>query len=348
MAAEPLQTVMFSGVRHARNYARIVQSRSDYSLVGVYESSDAPSWAVDDALSLARDFDMPLLDELPGSGFAIVCSEPTRHAACALEALRGGLHVLVDKPVATTLEDASAVSAAAADNQLVCTTVNRTLLAGTRRARSLVDAGHIGFARSVDVEFLSHGAHFATAVERPELVVDPDLSGGGEIMNFMGYCVDAIRTVTGCDPVEVFGLSTTAFSEAHRSTGVEDIGAISMLFTNGLVATITVGRVPAAPSAGAGASSIRIVGSHGHLVIDDARPAVMLDVADGGRREIRPGSNAESEALSGILDDIRDAVHEGRPLRYTIDDAVISVAAIEATYESIRTGRPARVATAAR
>jgi myo-inositol 2-dehydrogenase/D-chiro-inositol 1-dehydrogenase len=343
MQDDPIPTVLFSGVRHARNYARLVESHSDFALVGVYESPDAPEWALDAARRLAIEFDVPRVDASAGEGLAIVCSEPTRHAACALKALASGRHVLIDKPAATSVDDARAIRAAAERRRLVCTSVNRTLLSSIQRARSIVDAGHIGFPRSIDVEFLADGAQFATAVERPELVVDATLSGGGELMNFMGYCVDTIRVVTGCDPIETFGLSASAFSAVHRAAGAEDIGAVSMLFTNGLVATITVGRVPAAPSAGAGASSIRVVGSHGHLLIDDSKPAVTVNRASGARDEIRSGPDAETEAFSGILDDLRDATLHERPLRYSIDDAVIAIAAIEATYESIRTGRPVAI-----
>lgn len=345
MSNEALRVVILSGVRHAQNYARVVAAHPDVELIAVHESADAPDWAHADARAVADHNGVPVVDSIPGdTDLVIVCSEPTRHAQCALAAIRAGHHVLIDKPAATTLADALALRAASRERSVVCTSVNRTLLASTRRARAMIDAGQIGFARSVDVEFLSDGAQFATAVERPELVVDAALSGGGEIMNFMGYCVDSVRVLTGCEPVEVFGFAATAFSELHRAAGAEDVAVVSALFTHGVVATITVGRVPAAPSSGPGASSIRVVGSHGHLLVDDSKPAVSLHRSNREYDEIPAGPGGESEAVSELLDDVVAAIRHGRPLRYTIDDAAISIAAIEATYASIETGRAASVA----
>lgn len=344
MSGTPLRAVIFSGVRHAQNYAAVIATHPDVELIAIHESSDAPHWAHADARAVAEQSGVPVVDSIPDDAdLVIVCSEPTRHAACALAAMQAGHHVLVDKPAATTLADALTLRQASRERQLVCTVVNRTLLSSTRRAKATIDAGHIGFARSVDVEFLSDGAQFATAVERPELVIDASLSGGGEIMNFMGYCIDSVRVLTGCEPLEMFGYASTAFSELHREAGAEDVAVVSASFTHGVVATITVGRIPAAPSAGPGASTVRIVGSHGHLFVDDSKPAVSVHRANSEYGEIHAGPSSEFEAVTEMLNDVVGAIRHGGPLRYTIDDAAIAIAAIEATYASIETGRPTPV-----
>ena len=344
MSDAPLRTVIFSGVRHALNYADVIAAHPGVELIAVHESDDAPDWAHADARAVADRSGVPVVESIPDDAdLVIVCSEPTRHAACALAAMRAGHHVLIDKPAATTLADALTLRETSQERQLVCTVVNRTLLSSTRRAKATIDAGHIGFARSVDVEFLSDGAQFATAVERPELVVDASLSGGGEIMNFMGYCIDSVRALTGCEPLEMFGFSATAFSELHREAGAEDLAIVSARFTNGVVATITVGRIPAAPSAGPGASTVRVVGSHGHLFVDDSKPAGSVHRANREYDEIHAGPSGEHEAVTEMLNDVTAAIRHGRPLRYTIDDAAIAIAAIEATYASLETGRPTPV-----
>ena len=109
----------------------------------------------------------------------------------------------MDKPVAVTITEASELRAATERSTGVLTVVNLLAGRGVRRARSWVDAGRIGFPRHVDVEFLSNGAMFDQNVERSDLVADPALSGGGELLNFLVYPVDAIRHLTGCEVVEV-------------------------------------------------------------------------------------------------------------------------------------------------
>lgn len=343
MSRSPIRTAIYSGVRHADNYARVVAAHREFDLVGVYESPDAPDWAQRDARVTATANAIDRLDNIGDDvDLVVVCTEPTRHAQAASEVLVAGHHVLVDKPVATTGDDARRLLSAASGTDRVVAVINRTLLPSIQRARTVVELGEIGFPRSIDVEFLAAGSQFATAVERPELVVDASLSGGGEIMNFLGYCVDTVRAVTGCEPVESFAWSAAAFSTAHQEAGVEDIAVVSMLFTHGVVATVTVGRPTAAPSIGAASSSFRLIGSHGHLIVDDDTPmATLFDQVGRPAPVVAP--NRESVAVNAILDDVHLAITSGAPMRYGLKDAATSIAAIDATYESIRTGRPTSI-----
>lgn len=338
----PLRTVVVSAVRHAAGYAESLRAHPEYELVAVAEEdgADEPARIAARGLADAQDLYLWRIGDMSPdvADVAVICSEPTRHAVLAERMLGLGLHVLVDKPLATDPAGAARVVAAAEAARRRCTVITRALAPAVRRARQWVDAGHLGLPRSIDVEFLSSGAYFAEAVERPELVVNRRLSGGGEMMNFLGYPIDYVRAVTGCEPVEVFAEAGTLFSADHRAYAVEDVAVVSAEFTHGLMASIVVGRVPSAPGPGPGTSTVRLVGSHGHLELDVDAPVVWHHLA--GRTESIP---IERSPVDAVLDELSASVCEQRRPQYDCADAAIAVASIDAAYRSIASGAPVRV-----
>ncbi|PZF86696.1 Gfo/Idh/MocA family protein [Jiangella anatolica] len=337
--AEPLRTVLVGAVRHATGYAELLAAHPGYVLAGVAESDDADAHARSDARAVAAAQGVPLWrpeDVSPDrADVAVICSEPTRHAVLAERMLGLGLHVLVDKPLATDVAAACRVVEAARAAGRHCAVVTRALAPPIRRLRDWVDSGRLGLPRSVDAEFLSSGTHFAASVERPELLTDPRLSGGGEVMNVLGYPVDDIRAATGCEPVEVFAEAGTLFWDEHRSHGVEDVAVVSALFTHGLTASIVVGRVPAAPGPGPGTYTLRLIGSHGHVEVDVAEPAVRLYSGDGAER-----LPIDRSPVAAVLDDLHAAIRTGRRPAYDCADAAVAVATIDAVYRSLASGAP--------
>ena len=74
-----------------------------------------------------------------------LCVPHHLHASLALKALEAGRHVLVEKPIATTVVDAERmVEAAAKRNLTLCISENYPFLEPFRRARELIQAGEIG------------------------------------------------------------------------------------------------------------------------------------------------------------------------------------------------------------
>jgi myo-inositol 2-dehydrogenase / D-chiro-inositol 1-dehydrogenase len=346
----PLGLLVLSGVRHASSYLPIFDALPEVTLRALCEEPDAPEWAHRDTRLLAEQYGVPFTTN-PETALAradvdlvLVCSEPMRHARLAAQALRAGKHVLVDKPMATTLDECAMLAQAASSAPGKFTIVHRLFSPPIARARRQLDAGHIGLVRSLDIEFLASGVFFGTSVERPEFVADPALSGGGELLNFMVYPVDYLRYLTGAEPLEVFAEAGTFFFDAHKTHGVEDAGIISIQLEHEIVATLTVGRVPFAPTPGSGSSELRILGSHGHLTIDENRPQVQIWSTTTEKR----GRAIGGEATRGIVateiaEFVRDILEDRTPL-YGLADGWAAIATIEAAYRAIATGQPARVA----
>lgn len=333
-----------SGVRHAQPYATLLADDPRVQLVGVAEESSAPTWMHEDTAALG----LPVLDvdsllDPAVVDAVVVCSEPTRHAALASRALKAGLHVLVDKPVGTSLAEVDELVGVASGARGTASVINRLPSPALQRLRGWVDAGHLGLPLHVDAEWFAAGAHFATSVERPELVVDPALSGGGEVLNFLLYPVDQILHLTGLAVQEVHCEAATLFGGLHEQHGVEDTAVVSLLLEHGVTATVTVGRVPAAPGLGPVSSTLRLLGSHGHATADDDRPAVSRFTTAGGVEAIPVGGDSSAAILRLMLDDYVTRLVAGQRPSYSLEQARASLAVVDAAYRSIASGQPARL-----
>ena len=344
MTTQRLRVGFLGGVRHASPYATTLATDPRVEIVGVAEQVSAPEWIQGAARELASQLGVAWttdLDSFAGEeslDLAVVCTEPTRHADVACIALTAGRNVCVDKPIATTLAGARRVADAAASAVGLCAVVNRTFSPALRRLRSWTDAGNIGLPRHVDVEFLTSLRTFATDVEDPRLVVDQELSGGGELRNFLGYAVDAIRYLTGLEIAEVYAETSNLFNGPHAEHGVEDAGVVSMLLQHGVTATATIARVPAVPTIGPAHSAIRLIGSHGYATADDEHPRVLRFDGDAVSAVPVDGGGGRV-AVDAFFHDLIERVLCRDSAGYSVLDACAGVQAVDAAYRSSATGR---------
>ncbi len=124
------------------------------------------------------------------------------HAGPAIAFLKRGVHVICDKPLTATLEDAQALAEAArASDALFVLTHNYTGYPMVRQARAMVAAGAIGRVRVVQVEYPQDW--LATALEDTGLKqagwrTDPARAGAGGATGDIGtHAFNLAAFVTG-------------------------------------------------------------------------------------------------------------------------------------------------------
>ena len=162
---------------------------------------------------------------------AVVIATPhTRHAAQILAALDRGLHVLVEKPMATTAADARAIIAKAeATGRVVAIAYQRHGSAAYRRAHDVIAAGQVGEIRLVTV--LIAQDCLENFLPGRTWRADPALSGGGHFMDTGSHINDMMLWVSGLEPESV-----AAHIDQH-GTHVDICSALSIRFSNGAVGT---------------------------------------------------------------------------------------------------------------
>lgn len=153
------------------------------------------------------------------------------HYAAAVEFLRRGIHVICDKPLTSTLEDAQKlVKEAEQSDALFILTHNYTGYPMVRQAREMIANGEIGTIRVVQVEYpqdwLTEFADFKQAAWR----TDPARSGAGGSTGDIGtHAFNLASFVTGLE-LESLAADLQSFVPGRQ---VDDNGHIMMRFKGG-------------------------------------------------------------------------------------------------------------------
>jgi len=216
----------------------------------------AEAWDVPRAY---RDISDALAD--PEVQVVHVCTPNHLHRAMAQAALEAGKHVICEKPLATTLQDAEALSALAASTGLVATVpfVYRYHPV-VREAHARIAHGDLGPLR------LIHGSYLQDWLLDPasnNWRVDPALGGASRVFADIGsHWCDLVEWVSGERFVDVsaafetviaqraaattgLSFSTPAAGGAMQPVSSEDVAAALFKTGNGTLASLTVSQVSA-------------------------------------------------------------------------------------------------------
>lgn len=158
-----------------------------------------------------------------------ILTPPGTHAELALAALAAGCHVLVEKPLALTLAECDALTAATREHSPWAMTGfhmrwHRLLLA----ARDVIASGQLGQLESIRTTWNS---------PRDDEIAPPwkriRITGGGAIVELGVHLFDQWRFLTGADVVDVF-------ARARHGTRDDEAATISATLSNGMLAEALV------------------------------------------------------------------------------------------------------------
>lgn len=219
-------------------------------------------------------FDDPVAAASSEDVDAVVIASPTpTHAEIAVAALETGKHVLCEKPLASTLEQATAVAdAARRSSGAFLMGFMRRFDAGFARARERIEAGEIG--EPVLVRSTGRGPGLPG-----EWALDPR-SSGGLIAEVNSHDIDTVRWLFGREFETVYAAGRAAKRPdlAERYPGFIDVIAVTAELTGGGLAQID-GACPAGYGYDA---RVEVYGTEGTILVGDPRARSALVVrADG-------------------------------------------------------------------
>ncbi len=123
------------------------------------------------------------------------CTTPEAHTEVTLQALDHGCHVLQEKPMADSMDNAKRiVTAAKKAGKLVAVTQNYRYNAQIRRLRNFLLSGDLGDLTAVHSDFYI-GAHFGGFRDHMRHVL---------LLDMAIHTFDAARFITGKDPLSVY------------------------------------------------------------------------------------------------------------------------------------------------
>ena len=283
------------------HHVRLLRDLPGVRFAGFFEQSAARRAQVAEELGVPA-FDS--LDALLEASDALTIVVPTpAHFAVARAALERGKHLLIEKPITTTLDEAD------------------ELLALAKRQGAIVQTGHVErFNRAVRAA-LPHVEH-ARFIESDRLA--PFSMRGSDVavvLDLMIHDIDLVRTLVGSSVDEV------------RATGIPvltptvDIANARLVFASGAVANITASRVSRERL-----RKVRIFQQSGYLSLDLASGAGEffrvrgdVDLSRVAALAAAGGAPAGPLDLSLFVERVPLEAPEGEPLRLEFESFAAAI-----------------------
>nr|WP_154959708.1 Gfo/Idh/MocA family oxidoreductase [Paenibacillus xylanexedens] len=162
-----------------------------------------------------------------------ICTPPYTHASIACDFMKAGKHVLVEKPMASSLEEADQMLKAAQDRgTLLSVIAQNRFTTPMMKLKSVLDSRHMGPILHVQVDsYWWRGHSYYDLWWRGTW----EKEGGGCTLNHAVHHLDAMLWMMGA-PIEVQAMMANT---AHDNAEVEDISMAMLRFSQGAVGMIT-------------------------------------------------------------------------------------------------------------
>jgi predicted dehydrogenase len=234
------------GVGHlGKEHARILAGQPDVELVGVVDTNPDQARAVAGRCGCAAYTDHR--DLLPDVDAAVVAVPTTHHHAVASDYLDRGVPLLIEKPLAATLEQAEA------------------LVEIANRRGVVLQVGHIERFNPAFAELLGRPLQ-PKFVECERLGSFTGRSTDiGVVLDLMIHDLDLLRALVAAPVRSVQALGLAVFG------GQEDVAHARLEFANGCVATLTASR-----ASFRAARSLRVWSPEGYASLDFSKRSVTL------------------------------------------------------------------------
>lgn len=313
---------------HTDAYLAILTELDDVHLVGVADTD--PDRGRETAAHHETEY-LPADDLLGRSDACLVCATNADHREWVERAAAAGVPVLCEKPLAPTVDEATAiVERCEAAGIEIGLAMPLRFSEPALRAREALTRGDIGDVHSI------------SGTNRGQMpggwFTDPDLAGGGAVMDHTVHIVDLVYHLTGQKVVEVYAESGTRFHDIP----VDDVNVLSMELADGSQFLLDGSWSKPDEWHTWGDATVELVGTEGTISVDcfDQTVTHTKDSGeDAGIESVFWGTDPNVK----LVRDFVDAIRNGHPPAITGEEGIMTVAVVEAAYESHRTNEPVAV-----
>lgn len=318
--------------------ARALREFDDTSLVIAADADEAKANLLADEMGCQVTTDWAEVVKREDIEAVIICTPPHLHASIAIEALKRGKHVLCEKPLGRDPEEAKEILETAQENdvRLKCGFSLRHH-PGIRQARKWLEDGTIGEPMFLRCRY---GIGGRPGYEK-EWRMNPEISGGGELMDQGMHALDLARWFLG-DFTEASGLLQTAY---WNIAPLED-NAFALLRTEkGKVASIHVSWTQ-----WKNLFSLEVFGKDGYCTVEGLGGSYGVEKAILGKRAFLEPFEEEVIEFRGEdrswyeeWKEFSDAIKENREPMGNGGDGLEALKLAQAIYESARKGSMVRI-----
>lgn len=218
--------------RHVQGYLTFPERAKIVAVSDIYEDK-AESHVKEYELSATYVADYKELLSDSSIDLVSICTPPSTHAQIAIDFLNAGKHVLVEKPMASSLEECDAMNEAAKNSgKMLSIVAQNRFRTPWMKLKQVLDEKLAGDILHAQVNsFWWRGHSYYDLWWRGTW----DSEGGGCTLNHAVHHIDALQWMMGL-PVEVRALMGNV---AHDNAEVEDISMAALRFASGGVGQIT-------------------------------------------------------------------------------------------------------------
>jgi predicted dehydrogenase len=266
-----------------------------------------------------------------------VLTPPDSHAALTIAALESGRHVLCEKPMARSADDARRMAETAER------TGRRLMIGHTRHFDDRWTAMHdqIAAGRVGEPVYAYRSEHAWNGAPESSWVWQAEISGG-VLWDVGVHAADLFRWFMGELPRTAFAKVLHSRPEAQAG-GAPDAAVVTFEFGPDRHALMSVSWLHP-PAWGPFYATTEVVGTAGRIEAYDreTNPATIV----GSSLEIprtSPLLSAISTAFRREIEHFARAIERDEPFAISVDDAIAAIDMIEAAERSVRSGRPEAV-----
>ena len=334
--SNPLRAVLAGCGGISQSWLKGAQEIPDLHIVGLVDLLEANARKRAEqfdltAVEIGSDLTVMLDQQQPDMVFD--CTIPEAHVDVTLEALRHGCHVLGEKPLADSLENARRMLAAAqAAGKFYAVMQNRRYAADIRAVQAFLKDGGIGPLTTINSDFYL-GPHFGGFRDEMQHVL---------LLDMAIHTFDQARFLAGSDPVAVYCKEWNPAGSWYAH-GASAVAVFEM--SDGSVCTYR-GSWCAEGLPTTWESEWRIIGQQGSLRWDggiemQAETARLTGsfFSEHQPVSIAPYSGPHTGGHAGLLRNFIDCVQTGRTPDTICTDNIKSLAMVFGAIQSAETGQ---------
>jgi predicted dehydrogenase len=319
----------YMGRTHAEAIRRLPKHAE---LVAVHGGTRAPGLA--ERYGMAFEADKATLLQRRDIDAIVVTTPHHLHVEETLGALAQGKHVLVEKPLATSVADCDRMLAAAAQRKLTLAVgYQQRFRVNNVKTCEIIKSGAIGKVLAVQVSMPMYAGAIKAGGFGGNWAWWNDPASLGHLLNSAPHAIDLLRKFTGGEVVTVSALSRTFLPEVP----VEDTTMGLLEFSTGTICSIFSSRALPAPSFPGEDFRFRITGSTGLLDLDPYGELRQSD--ERGWRVVCQQPPVKHEAADAAFGDVR--------MQAYCDQMSAFIAAIDGQPSNVGTGADGRAAVVA-
>lgn len=317
------------------------KNKTDVQVVGIYEPNKELSERHIRQFGLNRDLfytDLKTMLDAVNPEAVVAFGSIYEHLAAVENCAPRGIHVMVEKPLATNVKDALKMEALAKKNGIhLLTNYETSWYATTEKTYQLLnDSNAVGKLKKAVFHHGHQGPkEIGVSKEFLQWLTDPVQNGGGALIDFGCYGANIMTYLMhGLQPIAV--TAVTRQFKPHIYSKVDDEATIIINYPD------AQGIVQASWNWPFNRKDMEVYGENGYIISQNARNMLFRNKIDAPEKAIQLNASDAGvylDPFSYFADVIRKKISVPEYGLYSLSNNVMVVRILEAARESAKTGK---------